>query len=107
MKMMSDQKKIMEYGPTLKDIAKAHIDVIPGWTLTFIICLAVAIVRLTYGLNCVWQDNDLLGFFSLLSFAWLITIIGFLISLLHNVEINKQARAICRNRKSKEYSARY
>ncbi|MCE9968427.1 hypothetical protein ACB288_21470 [Aeromonas taiwanensis] len=85
----------MRHGPTIKDIAKAHADVIPGWVITIFICMTAAIVRLACGLDYVWQHDDLVGFISLWSIPWLIAVVGVLVSLSHNVEINERARDIC------------
>uniref|UniRef100_UPI001F454D42 hypothetical protein n=1 Tax=Aeromonas caviae TaxID=648 RepID=UPI001F454D42 len=97
----------MRHGPTSKDIAKAHVDVIPGWVITISICMAAAIVRLACGLDDVWQHEDFVGYFSLWSIPWLIAAVGILASLSHNGEINKRAREIYRHRKGQEFAARY
>ncbi len=97
----------MRHGPTIQDIAKAHVNVIPRWVITFFVCMAAAIVHLACGLDDVWQHGDLVSLLSLLSKPWMITVTGFLISLSHNAEINKRARAIYRDRMSQEYADRY
>lgn len=97
----------MRPGPTTKDFAKAHADVIPGWVITFIICMAVSIVRFACGLDHALKHDDFAGLISIWAIPWLIVLVGILVSLSHNIEINKRARDIYRCRVGQEYAARY